>query len=179
MVKFTVSDVPDGEVGIVQKTKSWRYHVGGTYVSVLEGSSSRVVSKPTALPRRSSRKQMTVGSVSHEDEGTAVLGKVFKAANFQGLSASDPVDINDLDYVTSLIGMESFVKREESEVNITEMDHNVEISGSSLGPKVHFDSPVGKAGSSKRSSHSDKAKGRPVEPDTPEPSDENQDQDEV
>lgn len=56
------------------------------------------------------------------------------------------MDFDYLDLVSSVMGIESFVKGEEPEVNVTEMDPKMEISGSSVGPKVHVDRPTGKAG---------------------------------
>ncbi|KAK1441059.1 hypothetical protein QVD17_06896 [Tagetes erecta] len=174
VVKFKASVVPPGVNGVVLRTKACRHYLGDVYESVLCGSSSKTVVKPSVSVRRSSRKQLTLHAPSKETP---------QASGLQGFSSSDPVDVDDYNFVASLIGIDPLVKVEgvKDVVPTVEMDPLLEISGSVVegATEVGELPSVKKGGTGLLKKFSAKVKGKAVEDSSSVPIDQDPDVDDL
>ncbi|KAK1424790.1 hypothetical protein QVD17_20128 [Tagetes erecta] len=153
VVKFKASVVPPGATGVVLRTKACRHYLRDAYESVVGGSSSKIVVKPSVSVRRSSTKQLTlpISSPGHEE-----VEEVPQVSGLQGLLSSDPVD--DVDPAV-------------------EMDPLLEISGSVIeGVAQVGEFPSVKKGGKKLSA---KGKGKAVEDSPSVPVDQDPDVDDI
>ncbi|KAK1414989.1 hypothetical protein QVD17_30756 [Tagetes erecta] len=180
VVKFKASVVPPGATGVVLRTKACRHYLGEVYESVVGGLSSKIVVKPSVSVRRSSRKQLTLPVSTPGDEGVEEAPQV---SGFQGTSSSDPVDVDDYNFVASLIGIDPKVKVEGiKDVDpAVEMDPLFEISGSVVEgiAEVGELPSVKKNGTGLPKKLSAKVKGKAVEDSSPAPADQDPDLDDL
>ncbi|KAK1424351.1 hypothetical protein QVD17_19680 [Tagetes erecta] len=180
VVKFKASVVPPGATGVVLRTKACRHYLGEAYESVVCGSSSKIVVKPNVSVRRSSRKQLTLPVSSPGHEGVEEVPHV---SGLQGISSSDPVDVDDYNFVASLIGIDPKVKVEGiKDVDpAVEMDPLFEISGSVVEGVAEVGEllSVKKSGTGLPKKLSAKVKGKAVEDSSPVPADQDPDVDDL